>query len=120
MKKRNFRAAWTTAAAYFAMMAGAFFHSERIYPIPYEYGRWTLLVAVALGLALAAASLPDWGWVGHHASRLAALAVYVVLLLKLRVIRRAELAGLLRRTSHVPEAGPNAAARPVTGAPSVP
>jgi O-antigen/teichoic acid export membrane protein len=55
-------AAIATAAAYLAMFVGMTYYAQRVYPVPYQWRRVILIVAVSVGLTvggkLAHASLP--------------------------------------------------------------
>lgn len=76
-------AAWTNAASYFVLASVAFVLSQRVYPIPLEWGRLARLALAATGAWLLAAQLPATlsPLAGLLARGLVVCATYPVLLL---------------------------------------
>jgi O-antigen/teichoic acid export membrane protein len=76
-------AAWTNAAAYFVLASVAFVLSQRVYPIPLEWGRLARLAIAATGAWLLASQLPpSWPPLAGLLGRgLVVCAAYPLLLL---------------------------------------
>jgi len=80
-------AAWATAAAYALMAALGAIISQRLYPIPLEWGRLVQL-ALAAGLLYAASTLAPEALLPALAVKALLLALYVVPLAVLGLLRR--------------------------------
>ena len=87
-------AAYTTVLAYAMLTFGSLAVSQRLYRIPYQYGRWALLWGGMLGLAGAASLLPPMPAVSDLAVRIGLLALYVFFVLASETLRPNELAQL--------------------------
>ena len=93
-------AALTTVLAYSIMVAGAWFYSQRVYPIPYDWSRITRIVVIgSVTVAIAALASPT-GLLAGLAWALAAWLAFFFALVKTGTIAPDELAqarALLRR-----------------------
>ena len=85
-------AAVTTVAANVVMVAGSWFYSQRVYPIPYDWARILRTVALGAGtVAVVAFAAPGHGVLGYGAAAAGWLA-FVALLIATRTITPAEIA----------------------------
>jgi hypothetical protein len=71
--------------------------SQRVYPIPYEYGRIAKVIAAALVVWGVSLVLPVTGWVALLAAKAAVLALFPLLLWGLGFFRDTELSWLRTR-----------------------
>ena len=74
-------AAWATLLAYPAMFAVTLWVAQRIYPIPYDYGRIAKPLLLAFGLSLLKGVVPDESLVVAIAIKALVLAAFPLLLL---------------------------------------
>jgi O-antigen/teichoic acid export membrane protein len=87
-------AALTTVLANAIMVAGGWYYSQRVYPIPYEWGRIIRTVVIGAVVVAAVAFLaPGHGVIGIAAAALA-WALFVALLVKTATIRSEETAAV--------------------------
>jgi O-antigen/teichoic acid export membrane protein len=83
-------AAVTTVLANMIMVAGGYYYSQKVYPIPYEWRRIGLVVAIGTVVVTAVAFLtPGSGAIGIGTGAIAWVA-FVVLLVKSTAITRSE------------------------------
>ena len=83
-------AAVTTVLANMIIVAGGYYYSQRVYPIPYEWRRIGLVVAIGTVVVAAVAFLtPGSGAIGIGTAAIAWVA-FVVLLVKSTAITRSE------------------------------
>ena len=90
-------AAWSMFFGYSLMIVMTIIVSQRVYPIPYEYGRIAKIGVAALlvwGISLV---LPDTGWAARIVAKAAALALYPILLWAMGFFQDAELSWLRTR-----------------------
>jgi Na+-driven multidrug efflux pump len=73
-------AAWATVIAYVVMMATTLVVSQRVYPIPYEWGRITKVLVAAILLGALKDFLPDAGLALTLAMKTVLLLLYPVAL----------------------------------------
>jgi O-antigen/teichoic acid export membrane protein len=86
-------AAWATLLSFFAIAAGSYCCSQRIYPLPLEAGRVAKAMILAVGLYFASRWF-NWQSIGVLLVKGAILTMFPVLLWKARILSQAEIGTL--------------------------
>jgi O-antigen/teichoic acid export membrane protein len=87
-------AAWNTVAGYLVLFVLVFVESNRVYPIPYEYGRLARLAIIALGVYLAGSLVHLDGPLLNLAARSLVILLYPLSLFALRFFTPREITGM--------------------------
>jgi O-antigen/teichoic acid export membrane protein len=73
-------AAWSMVFGYTLMITMTMVVSQRVYPIPYEYGRIAKLIAAGLAVWGLSLVLPETGWAARIVAKVGVLALFPLLL----------------------------------------
>ena len=85
-------AAATTVLANAIMVGGAWFYSQRVYPVPYDWGRIARMLLIGATVVVAATAVSPQGHVAGVAWALAAWLVYVAALVATGTVTRGDVA----------------------------
>jgi O-antigen/teichoic acid export membrane protein len=88
-------AATTTILAYAIMVAGAWFYSQRVYPIPYEWGRMFVVASIAIVAVGVAILVSPSNWALDSLLALVGWLCFLAALVATKAVRPAELTSAL-------------------------
>ena len=90
-------AAWSMFLGYSVMITLTIIVSQRVYPIPYEWGRIVKVLVAGLVVWGVSLALPETGWAARIVAKVAVLALYPLLLWAMGFFQDAELSWLRTR-----------------------